>query len=265
MHGMEKVKLDFKPARQGHRRPPTVMTRDEVEKVINLLEDPWKLIAQLLYGSGLRQSEGLSLRVKDVDFGQGTITIHDGKGGKHRLVSLPRSLEKKLREHLAKAKEKHLADLAIEVGEVHLTESLRRKYPNAAKEWPWQKDRGTEVFWTERSEACRVRCRVQASSQYVFPSAKLFAHPRTGRVARHHLHEKSLQRQFKRAVRQSSSSKRVTCHTLRHGFATHLLEGGVDIRTVQGLLGHADVSTTMRYLHVMKKPGAGAPSRLDFC
>lgn len=237
VYGVEEIKLDFKPAWQGRRRPPTVMTRVEVKKVMGFLEDPWKLMVQLLYGSGMRQSEVLSLRVKDLDFGQGSITIHDGKGGKHRIVSLPQALELRLTEHLEKAKRKHLADLAIGLGETHLTASLRRKYPNATKEWPWQ---------------------------YVFSSAKLCAHPRTGHVARHHLHEKSLQRQFKKAVCRSSLSKRVTCHTLRHSFATHLLENGVDIRTVQDLLGHADVSTTMIYLHVMKRPGAGAPSPLDF-
>ncbi len=168
VHGVKEFELDFKPAWKGHRRPPTIMTREEVKRVIGFLNDPWKLISQILYGSGLRQSEGLRLRVKDIDFGQGTIAVHDGKGGKHRMVPLPKALEQRLQEHLQVIREKHLADLAIGVGEVHLTESLRRKYPNAAKEWPWQKDRGTEVFWTERSEARRARCWVEASSQFVF-------------------------------------------------------------------------------------------------
>ncbi|NOX98263.1 MAG: integron integrase [Verrucomicrobia bacterium] len=236
VYGVEEFELDFKPAWKGHRRPPTIMTREEVKQVIGFLDDPWKLISQILYGSGLRQSEGLRLRVKDIDFGQGTIAVHDGKGGKHRTVPLPKALEQRLQDHLQVVREKHLADLAIGLGEAHLAKSLRRKYPSAAKEWPWQ---------------------------FVFSSAKLCAHPRTGHVARYHLHEKSLQRQFKAATRRATLPKRVTCHTLRHSFATHLLESGIDIRTVQDLMGHADVSTTMIYLHVMKRPGAGAPSPLD--
>ncbi len=237
VYGVAEFELDFKPAWKGYRRPPTVMTREEVKKVIGFLENPWKMIVQLMYGSGLRQSEVLRLRVKDIDFGQGAIAIHDSKGGKHRLVPLPKALEQRLQEHLRLAREKHQADLAIGLGEVHLTESLRRKYPNAAKEWLWQ---------------------------HAFSSAKLCAHPRTGHVARHHLHEKSLGRQVKAAATKARIPKRISCHTFRHSFATHLLEAGVDIRTVQDLLGHADVSTTMIYLHVMKRPGAGAPSPLDF-
>ncbi|MFK5924138.1 MAG: integron integrase [Verrucomicrobiota bacterium] len=237
VYGIEELELDYKPAWRGHRRPPTVMTRDEVKKVIGFLEDPWKLIAQLMYGSGLRTCEVLRLRVKDIDFGQGAITIHDAKGGKHRMVPLPNVLEPHLKAHLRLAEEKHQADLIMGHGEAHLTESLRRKYPNAAKEWLWQ---------------------------HVFSSAKLCAHPRTGHVARHHLHEKSLGRQVKAAANKARIPKRISCHTFRHSFATHLLESGVDIRTVQDLLGHVDVSTTMIYLHVMKRPGAGAPSPLDF-
>jgi len=236
VRGLEEFKLDYRPARQGSRRLPTVLTRNEIRQVLSRLEDPWKLVAELLYGSGLRLMEGLGLRVKDIDFGQGTITIHDGKGGKHRIVPLPRALEDRLRQHLQVTRERHQQDLAAGVGETHLTESLRRKYPNAAKEWPWQ---------------------------FLFASAKICPHPRTGRMARYHLHESSMQRQFHRAVLATDLSKRASCHTLRHSFATHLLESGTDIRTVQDLLGHADVSTTMIYLHVIKKPGAGAPSPLD--
>ncbi|MCX6864782.1 MAG: integron integrase, partial [Verrucomicrobia bacterium] len=224
------------PARGG-RRPPVVMTRDEVRSVLAHLEGPWKLAAQLMYGSGMRIMECMRLRVKDLDFGQGTITVHDGKGNRHRVVPLPRALESTLQSHLAAAREKHLQDLAVGAGDVHIPESLLRKYPNATHEWPWQ---------------------------YVFASATLCAHPRTRRVARYHLHQDSMARQFRAAVLKSGVPKHVSPHCLRHCFATHLLESGADIRTVQDLLGHADVSTTMIYLHVMKRPGAGATSPLDF-
>jgi integron integrase len=222
----------------GHtyRRPPVVLSRREITAILAHLDDPWKLAAQLMYGSGLRLMETLRLRVKDLDFDQGTITIHDGKGSKHRVVPLPMALEDRLKDHLAGAREKHLRDLAAGAGEVHMPESLQRKWPNASREWPWQ---------------------------YLFASATLCPHPRTGRIARHHLHEASMQRQFKDAVRKTDIAKRATCHTLRHSFASCLLQNGTDIRTVQDLLGHADVSTTMIYLHVIKRPGAGGPSPLD--
>ena len=212
------------------------MSREEVSKVIAELSDPWKLICELMYGSGLRQIEALRLRVKDVDFGQGNIAVHEGKGGKHRVVPLPRALEGRLRDHLEAGRERHVADSAAGMGDVHLPASLRRKYRKAAGEWPWQ---------------------------YVFPAARVCAHPATGVLARHHLHENSLGRQVKSAVAKAGIAKRATSHTFRHSFATHLLEGGIDIRTVQTLLGHSDVSTTMVYLHVMRRPGAGAPSPLD--
>lgn len=234
--GIEEFTLGHVTPARGKRRPPVVMTRQEVRSVIARLEDSWKLAALLMYGSGLRVMETLRLRVKDLDFGQGTITIHDGKGGRHRIVPLPKALENRLADHLAKGREKHLQDLAVGAGDVHIPEALLRKWPNATREWPWQ---------------------------YIFPSATLCPHPRTGRVARHHLHEVSLQRQFKNAVRKAAIPKRATCHTMRHSFATHLLESGTDIRTVQSLLGHASVETTMIYLHIIKRPGAGAPSPLD--
>ncbi len=226
-----------KPA-NGHnyRRPPVVLSRREITAILAHLEDPWKLAAQLMFGSGLRLMECLRLRAKDFDFDHGTIAIHDGKGGKHRVVPLPQTLEERLKDHLAKARDKHLHDLAVGAGEIHMPESLLRKWPNASREWAWQ---------------------------YVFASATLCPHPHTGRVARHHLHEASMQRQFKDAVRKTGIAKRATCHTLRHSFASCLLQNGTDIRTVQDLLGHADVSTTMIYLHVIKRPGAGGPSPLD--
>jgi integron integrase len=234
--GIEEFTLDHITPARGARRPPVVMTREEVRSVFAHLEDPWKLIAQVMYGSGLRLMEAMRLRVKDLDFGQGTITIHDGKGGKHRVVTLPKAIEQRFQEHLSKAREKHLQDVAVGAGDVHMPEALLRKWPNASREWCWQ---------------------------YLFPSATLCPHPRTGKIARHHLHESSMQRQFRDVIRKASIPKRATCHTLRHSFATHLLESGTDIRTVQSLMGHASVETTMIYLHVMKRPGAGGPSPLD--
>ena len=220
----------------GPRRPPVVLTREEVTSVFAHLHDPYRLAAQVMYGSGLRLAEAMRLRVKDLDFGQGTITIHDGKGGRHRVVTLPRALETRLKEHLARAREKHLQDLPCGAGDVHIPESLGRKFPNACREWSWQ---------------------------WLFPAASLCPHPRTGKLARYHLHDDSMARQFREAVRKSGIPKRATTHAMRHSFATHLLESGTDIRTVQDLLGHANVDTTMIYLHVMKRPGAGGPSPLD--
>ena len=234
--GIAEFELDTPVPARGPRRPPVVLTREEIHAIFGHLGDPWKLAAQLMYGSGLRLAECLNLRVKDIDFGQGTIAIHDGKGGKHRVVPLPKALESRLRDYLAAAREKHLQDLVVGAGDVHMPESLLRKMPNATREWAWQ---------------------------WILPSATLCPHPRTRRVARHHLHEFSVLRQIKEASRKAAIPKRVTCHTLRHSFATHLLESQVDIRTVQTLMGHQSVETTMIYLHVVRRPGAGAPSPLD--
>lgn len=234
--GIEEFTIEKPATATGGRRPPVVLSRGEVAAVFANLGQPWKLAAQLMYGSGLRVIECMRLRVKDVDFDHGIITIHDGKGGKHRVVPLPKALESRLREHLQNTREKHRQDLAAGAGEVHMPEALARKYPNACREWYWQ---------------------------YLFASATLCPHPRTGRIARHHLHEASMQRQFKDAVRKADIAKPATSHCMRHSFATHLLQSGTDIRTVQDLMGHASVETTMIYLHVMERPGAGGPSPLD--
>jgi integron integrase len=234
--GLEEFTLEQGVRANGPRRPPTVLSRNEVDRVLSLIPAPWKLAAQLMYGSGLRLMEAMRLRVNEINFAQGTITVMDGKGGKHRVVPLPRTLEDTIREHLSKARKRHARDLAAGGGETHLPEALMRKYPKACKEWPWQ---------------------------HVFAASKLCAHPRTGRIARHHLHEDTMARHFKEAVLAAGLSKHATCHSLRHSFATHMLENGTDIRTVQDMMGHSDVSTTMIYLHVMKRPGAGARSPLD--
>ena len=235
--GIEDFTIETPSHGYAQRRPPVVLSRREVAAILTHLEDPWKLAAELMYGSGLRQMECLRLRVKDFDFDQGTITIHEGKGGKHRVVPLPMALEERLKGFLAAAKEKHRQDLAIGLGETHLPDALARKYPNAGTEWAWQ---------------------------YLFAAANVCAHPRTGHIARHHLHEHSLQRQFKEAVRRADIPKKASCHSMRHSFATSLLQNGTDIRTVQDLMGHSSVETTMIYLHILRRPGAGAVSPLDF-
>ncbi|WP_167757091.1 integron integrase [Thiorhodococcus minor] len=209
-------------------RVPVVLTREEVRTLLESLEGVYALMARLMYGTGMRLMECIRLRVADVDFGNGLIVIRDGKGGKDRVVPLPARLVEPLRAHLKQIEQLHDADVAAGLGEVFLPDALARKYPSAAREWIWQ---------------------------YVFPSAKLSTDPKSGRVRRHHLNESGLQRAVKRAGGSAKIQKRVNSHALRHSFATHLLEAGYDIRTVQGLLGHADVSTTMIYTHVMNRPG----------
>ena len=218
------------------RRVPVVLTRAEVRALLAHVAPPYRLMADLLYGSGLRLLECLRLRVKDVDFGYGRIVVRDGKGMKDRVTMLPVRLRQPLREHLAHVREIHARDLALGFGYVHLADALARKYPGAARSWPWQ---------------------------YVFPANKRSIDPVTERVGRHHVLEKTLQNAVKNAVRAIGLEKPASCHTLRHSFATHLLESGSDIRTVQELLGHKDVSTTMVYTHVLNRPGVGVKSPLD--
>ena len=233
-HGDFEIEAPVRP--KEHRRPPTILSREEISELFFSLKDPWKLAAQLMYGTGLRVSEAISLRIKDLDFANNTIQVHHAKGGKHRVVPLPQSLKPKLEERLRDLRKQHQEQLKAGCASVHLPLSLQRKYPQASVDFAWS---------------------------FLFPASKLCAHPRTGRFARFHLLEDSMQRNLKRALAQTQITKRVTCHTLRHSFATHLLNAHVDIRTLQTILGHADVSTTMIYLHLTEKKGAGAPSPLD--
>ncbi len=226
---------DFSRAKKP-KRLPTVLTRSEVSQLLNNLTGIYSLMASLLYGTGMRLMECVRLRIQDVDFEYQQIIIRNGKGLKDRVVPLPTSLMEPLKERLAATKALHQKDLENNLGETYLPNALAIKYPNAAKEWKWQ---------------------------YVFPSGQLSVDPRSNKVRRHHIHENGLQKSIKKSSDKAGLVKRVNCHALRHSFATHLLETGYDIRTVQELLGHADVSTTMIYTHVLNKGGRGVISPLD--
>lgn len=218
------------------KRLPVVMTPDEVKLVLTLLDgDKW-LMASLMYGAGLRLMECLRLRVQDIDFARREITVRDGKGGKDRRTMLPESLAEPLRKHLRTVKVVHEKDLTDGWGHVELPTALDRKYPGAAADWRWQ---------------------------WVFPQEKRWENAKTGEEGRHHVDASLVQKVVRRAVARSGLTKRATCHAFRHSFATHLLEGGYDIRTVQELLGHKDVKTTMIYTHVLNRGPAGVRSPVD--
>lgn len=218
------------------KRLPVVMSRDEVKAVLAQLSgDKW-LMASLMYGAGLRLMECLRLRVQDIDFARNEIIIRDGKGAKDRITMLPETLKVPLREHLKRVKAIHDRDLAEHWGRVQMPDALDRKYPNAPADWRWQ---------------------------WVFPQENRWKNIKTGEEGRHHIDESLVQKAVKNAVARSGLVKRATCHTFRHSFATHLLEGGYDIRTVQELLGHNDVKTTMIYTHVLNRGPAGVRSPFD--
>ncbi len=213
-----------------------VLTPVEVAALLDRMRGTPALMASLLYGAGLRLLECAHLRVKDVDLERQEIVVRDGKGRKDRITVLPHRLVDSLRDHLARVQEQHTADVEAGAGWVELPDALDQKYPNAGREWPWQ---------------------------WVFPATRTYRDPVSGRTRRHHLHETVLQRAVREAVLAAGLSKRAGCHTLRHSFATALLDAGYDIRTIQELYGHRDVSTTMIYTHVLNRGGRGVRSPLD--
>jgi len=215
---------------------PVVMTTEETARVITLTTGTSQLVVKLMYGSGLRISEAIRLRVQDIDYDLKTTTVRSGKGAKDRITTFPLSIIPFLRDHLTKVKNIHENDLAKGYGEVYMPYALARKYPNAAKEWGWQ---------------------------YVFPARTLSTDPRSGVTRRHHVDPSVINKTIKAAVLKAGLTKRISAHTFRHSFATHLLQRGNDIRTIQALLGHSDVSTTMIYTHVLQQGGQGVPSPLD--
>lgn len=218
------------------KRVPVVFTKTEAQAVLAQLHGKYWIMAMLLYGAGLRKIECLRLRVKDIDFTYDQITVRDTKGDKDRITMLPEKIKEPLKAYLKIVKRLHEKDLKKGYGEVELPYALERKYPNAAKEWGWQ---------------------------YVFPASRISKDPRSGAERRHHLFETVLPKAVKQAIRKAGIVKHAGCHTLRHSFATHLIENGYDIRTVQELLGHKNVQTTMVYTHVLNKGGLAVKSPAD--
>ncbi len=217
-------------------RIPVVLTPSEVSALLGRLDGTAYLMASLLYGAGLRLLECARLRVKDLDLERREIRVRDGKGRKDRLAPLPIALIGQLQVHIAAVRKQHESDLRAGAGHVEIPDALRSKYPNASRDWPWQ---------------------------WLFPATRIYHHQETNERRRHHLHETVLQRAVRQAALSAQLSKRVSCHTLRHSFATHLLEAGYDIRTIQELLGHRDVATTMIYTHVLNRGALGGQSPLD--
>lgn len=218
------------------KRLPVVLSKKEIFALLNMLPDKHTLVGRLLYGSGLRLMECLRLRIKDIDFEMNQIIVRDGKGAKDRITMLPDAVQTELEKHLEKIKRLHEKALNEGYGSVYLPNALAKKYPNAEYDWRWQ---------------------------YVFPTSKSSADPHSGTARRNHIHESTLQKAVRKAVKETGIQKHATCHTFRHSFATHLLEDGYDIRTVQELLGHKNVQTTMIYTHVLNKGGRGVKSPID--
>ncbi len=224
------------PRAKRPKRLPVILSKREISLLLDGLTGVPRLMASLLYGAGMRLMECVRLRIQDIDFDRNMIVIRNGKGKKDRVVPFPQSLQEDLRKHIQWVKELHDNDLDNGHGDVFLPDALAVKWPNAPKEWGWQ---------------------------YVFPSSRLSVDPRSRATRRHHIHENSLQKSIKKAAQAARIIKKVNCHALRHSFATHLLENGQDIRTIQELLGHSDVSTTMIYTHVLNRGGSGVISPLD--
>lgn len=233
--GLDIGVLEFSPA-TGHRRLPVVYSRDEIAAILSNLRGVYRLQVELMYGSGLRSAELLSLRIKDIDFGSNNIFVRSGKGGKDRTTMLPQRLIPTLKRQIELVKQLHAQDLEDGYGEVYLPNALSRKYPNAAKETAWQ---------------------------FLFPSSRIGRDPRSGVLRRHHLHPSALRKQIRLAVKTAGITKPARSHSFRHSFATHLLESGYDLRIIQELLGHPDITTTEIYTHVVNRGGKGVLSPAD--